>query len=89
MKKYIILFLVFSSFNVFSQEKNKGLLYGSFESNSQWYLNDEINGRDLKHPEDPFRSNNYLQLNYNYSRWTTGLQIESYAPQALLNYNPK
>lgn len=89
MKKYIILFLVFSSFNVFSQEKNKGLLYGSFESNSQWYLNDEINGRDLKHPEDPFRSNNYLQLNYNYARWTAGLQLESYTPQALLNYNPK
>lgn len=89
MKKYIILFLVFSSFTVFSQEKNKGLLYGSFESNSQWYLNDEINGRDLKHPEDPFRSNNYLQLNYNYSRWTAGLQLESFTPQALLNYNPK
>jgi hypothetical protein len=89
MKKIILSLLVISSFNIIAQEKKSGLLYGSFESNSQWYINDEINGREIKHPEDPFRSNNYLQLNYNYNKWTAGLQLESYAPNALLNYNPK
>lgn len=89
MKKTILSLLILSGLSISAQEKKTGLLYGSFESNSQWYLNDKINDREIKHPEDPFRSNNYLQLNYNYSKWTAGVQLESYAPNALLNYNPK
>jgi len=89
MKKTILFLFALNTLSVLAQEKKEGLLYGSFESNSQWYLNDEINGREIKHPKDPFRSNNYLQLNYNYKKWTAGLQVESYAPNALLNYNPK
>ena len=89
MKKTILFLFALNTLSVLAQEKKEGLLYGSFESNSQWYLNDEINGREIKHPIDPFRSNNYLQLNYNYKKWTAGLQVESYAPNALLNYNPK
>jgi len=61
-------------------------VYGGFESNAQWYLNDK--GRELPHPEDPLRSNNYFLINYQYKRWTAGMQIEAYAPNALLNYNP-
>jgi len=45
--------------------------------------------RDIQHDSVPLRSNNYLSVNYNYGRWTTGVQVESYASQALLNYNPK
>lgn len=68
-------------------EKPKGYFFGGFESNSQWYTNDEERG--IEHPEDPFRSNNYLGLNYNYGKWTVGIQVEGYIPNALLNYNPK
>jgi hypothetical protein len=89
MKKTILSILILSGLSISAQEKKTGLLYGSFESNSQWYLNDKINDREIKHPEDPFRSNNYLQLNYNYNKWTAGVQLESFAPNALLNYNPK
>ena len=92
MKKYIFLIAICSSISIFSQtdskkEKTKGRLFGGFESNSQWYLNDVE--REINHPEQPIRSNNYLLLNYNYGKWTAGIQAESYAPKSLLNFNPK
>ena len=92
MKKYIFLLSIFSSIAIFSQsstkaENTKGRLFGGLESNSQWYLNDVE--REINHPDQPIRSNNYLLVNYNYGKWTAGIQGESYAPKALLNFNPK
>ena len=92
MKKILLLITIATSVSIFSQtetnvEKTKGRLFGGFESNSQWYLND-IN-RKIEHPDEPIRSNNYLLLNYNYGRWTAGIQVESYSPKPLLNFNPK
>ncbi len=92
MKKISLLFLTLISGFSFAQteeseEKTKGYFFGGFESNSQWYTNDKERG--INHPDDPFRSNNYLSLNYNYGKWTAGIQGESYEPNALLNYNPK
>ena len=92
MKKAILLIAICTSISVFSQTDNKvnkikGRLFGGFESNSQWYLND-VN-RKIEHPNEPIRSNNYLLLNYNYGKWTAGIQGESYAPKPLLNFNPK
>lgn len=69
------------------EKKDYGKVFGGFESNSQWYLNDKEMG--TIHPDDPIRSNNYLFVNYNYKRWTAGIQVEGYEPNALLNYNPK
>lgn len=92
MKKllFFLLPLSFCSFYVQAQEDEddyfKSKISGSFESNSQWYLNDK--GRGIAHPEEPVRSNNYLLLNYQIWRFTVGAQVESYAPNALLNYNP-
>jgi len=74
-------------FSIEAQDKKWGTVFGGFESNAQWYLNDK--GRGIAHPEQPVRSNNYLFLNYNYKKWTTGFQIESYEQNALLNFNPK
>lgn len=68
------------------KEKEDVRVYGGFESNAQWYLNDK--GRNLPHPEDPLRSNNYFLINYQYKRFTAGMQMEMYEPNALLNYNP-
>lgn len=67
--------------------KTKGRLFGSFESSSQWYLNDK--GRDLGQPEDPVRSNSYLLLNYQHGKFTAGVQVEAYEANALLNFNPE
>ena len=85
----LILFLL--PFTLFSQ--NKSNVFGGFESNSQWYLNDkglkdEFNN-PTAHPEDPLRSNNYLFLNYKYANWSAGIQGEAYEKNALLSMNPK
>ena len=65
MKKIILFVAICTSMSLFSQvdkktEKIKGRLFGGFESNSQWYLND-VN-REIQHPDKPVRSNNYLML---------------------------
>lgn len=93
--KYFLLLIVCASTTLFAQienneeaeEKDYGNLYGGIESNSQLYLNDS--GLNFTQPDEPFRSNNYLYLNYNYKNWTAGVQVESYEPNALLNYNPQ
>jgi hypothetical protein len=92
MKKLLLLISICSSISIFSQntpkeEKTKGRFFGGLESNSQWYLNDVERG--INHPDNPIRSNNYLLVNYNYGKWTAGIQAESYDPQPLLNFNPK
>lgn len=75
------------SMSMFSQEEKKGNFFGGFESNSQYYLDDKELGDFIY--EDRFRSNNYLNLNYNYGKWTAGILAEGYEKNALLNYNPK
>ena len=77
---------------VWSQDE-KGTFFGGFESNSQWLLDDDgLKELDTDPgfvaPEDQFRSNNYFQLNYNYGKFTAGVQYESYLPSALLGYSP-
>ena len=69
-----------------SSAQDFGDFYGGLESNSQWLQNDsEI---DFDAPEERFRANNYLALNYNFKRFTIGAQYESYLPAALLGYAP-
>jgi hypothetical protein len=86
--KFLFLSLIFGfTISIYAQEEKKGRFFGGFESNSQYYLNDKELG-DFTYP-DRFRSNNYLNLNYNYGRWTAGLLAEGYEKNALLNYNPK
>lgn len=90
----LLLALVNSAF-LFAQEtekeegkKDHGRMYGGIESNMQYYIEDSgLEGAIV--PDDAFRSNNYLYLNYNYKRWTAGIQVEGYEQNALLNYNPQ
>ena len=56
------------------EKKDYGRVFGGFESNSKWYLNDKDMG--TIHPDKPIRSNNYLFVNYNYKNWTAGIQVE-------------
>lgn len=76
---------------IFSQ--NKATVFGGFESNSQWYLNDkglkdEFNNSTV-HPDYPLRSNSYLFVNFKYKNWSAGMQGEAYKENALLSMNPK
>lgn len=80
-------FFAFSQSDSTEVKKDYGRIYGGFESNAQWYLNDK--GRGIIQPEDPIRSNNYLLLNYQIKSWSAGIQVEGYENNALLNYNPE
>jgi len=61
-------------------------LTGSFESNAQWYLNDKKTGEF--DDEDHVRANSYLRLNYYFLKnFSAGVQVESYVPKSLLNYD--
>jgi len=84
MKQLIIIVAAFCSSFLLAQDN--GSFFGGFESNSQWLLDDE--GINFVAPEDQFRSNNYLLLNYNLGKFTAGIQYEAYLPSALLGYSP-
>jgi hypothetical protein len=56
----------------------KGHFSGSYESYSQVYLKDTSIGATL--PPDQIGSNNFLKLDYNYGRFSAGIQYESYLP---------
>ena len=85
MKKVIFLAFLFGYFyNLNAQET--GYFYGGLESNSQWLQTDE--GINFLAPEDQFRANNYVLLNYNLGKFTAGVQFESYLPSALIGYDP-
>ncbi|POS03021.1 hypothetical protein Q361_101120 [Flavobacterium croceum DSM 17960] len=91
-KKIIFCSLLLSLGTVMAQEK-KSNISGGFENNSQWYLNDknlfDENLLPTQHPEQPFRSNSYLFVNYKIKNFTFGVQTEGYYDKALLNLNPK
>jgi hypothetical protein len=109
MKKTTALFLLMLPLLSFSQETQDteedketiiteflNNLTGSFESNAQWYVNDNVLGAF----EDPIpefelenkhlRANSYLRLDYSFLKnFTIGLQVESYEPLPLLSYFPE
>jgi hypothetical protein len=59
----------------------KGHFNGSFENYSQYYLKDiKI---DALPPDDKFGMNSFLKLDYNYDKFTAGVQFESYLPPIL------
>ncbi len=83
MKKYFLIVSLLVSLQITAQQK---WFSGSFNSNSQYYVNDSKTGDFTE--DDRFRSNNYLKLDAIYKNFTFGIQIEGYAPQAILNYSP-
>jgi hypothetical protein len=60
------------------EQLGTGHLIGSFNTYSQVYQQDDkINAIP---PDDKFGSNNYFKLDYNYKRFTAGIQYEAYLP---------
>jgi len=91
MKKIPLLVLFLASAFSFAQEEipfddNASSYSIGFESNSQYYTDDNKTGNFTE--EYRFRSNNYLKLDYSFNKFYFGVQGESYAPKALLNYSP-
>ncbi|WP_028872473.1 DUF6029 family protein [Psychroserpens burtonensis] len=106
MKKIAILFLLILPILSFAQEtveekesiikQISNNLAGSFESNAQWYVNDNVLGNfDDPIPEfdlanKHLRANSYLRLDYSFlDNFTIGVQVESYEPLPLLSYFPE
>ncbi|CAM3516450.1 DUF6029 family protein [Aequorivita lipolytica] len=83
MKKLIL--GTFMLMGAIGYSQDNGYFFGGLESNSQWLLDDE--DFNFIAPEDQFRANNYLQMNYTLGKFTAGVQYESYLPSALLGYS--
>jgi hypothetical protein len=83
MKFYIPTIALFLTTLCFAQE-DKATFSGGFESNAQWYQNDD--GLGTEAPQDQWRSNNYFTLRFNYGKFTAGAQYEAFAPSPLLGY---
>ena len=85
MQIKIKLVSIFICLSFVSRSQENTLIYGSFESNSQYLQNDE--GLNFYSPSDNFRSNNYLTLYFQNGNFSYGIQYESYLPSALLGYS--
>lgn len=86
MKRNIILLacLTLGCSAAWSQDDNKkGYLTGSFETNTNYYKNDNETKAEV--PDGHFGSNNYMKLDYYQGKFAVGVQLESYQP-ALVGY---
>ncbi len=81
--KILLFIFVFHSFWA------NGQLSGSIESNSAFYIDDAKIKLEQIEARNRLRSNSYLRLDYKFKSFTAGIQFESYAPKALLNYSPR
>ena len=81
------LLLIVFLFSLITTSQNTENIFGSFESNSQLLQDD--NALNFTSPEDNFRSNNYFQINYDIGKFSSGIQYESYLPNAMLGYYPE
>ena len=61
------------------EDKQKGYLTGSFESNSICYTK-ETEVQNAMYPDDKIGSNNYLKLDYYRGKLAVGVQLEGYFP---------
>lgn len=87
MKNLFIGIALLCSTIAFTQDN--GLFFGGFETNIQWLQIDEgINFGEQDFDGAQFKGNSYLALNYNYGKFTAGIQYEAYLPDALLGYAP-
>ena len=83
-----ISFFFLGTSNISAQNQNnliKGHLNGSIENYSQYYMQDTAIKADV--PPDRYGSNTFLKLDYNYGKFSTGIQLESYMPP-ILGYFP-
>ena len=78
MNKFLTIVLLVLCQVSLLQAKNWGRLSGSIQSTTHYYLSDKA--LSIGTPQNPWASNNYVQLNYNYGSFSAGLQYEAYIP---------
>ncbi len=83
----LLLFLVSLLFITNNYAQSQHTINIGLESNSQYYVDDSVTGNFEE--DNPFRSNNYLKVDYGFGKFKAGVQAEGYAPQHLLNFSPK
>lgn len=85
--KYLFLFLSISIASIIYAQDNelKGNLNIGVESNMQYNLFDD---QENEITSDNFRSNNYVTIDYDINKFAFGIQVEGYAPEAVLNFSP-
>lgn len=81
----IFLSIIFFVFYFITFAQNKNYFSAGIESTAQYYVDDDKTG-DFDE-DNRFRSNNYTLLDYGFYNFQVGIQFESYAPQALLNFS--
>ncbi|MCZ2223123.1 MAG: DUF6029 family protein [Chitinophagales bacterium] len=90
--KYSLLLICFIATSIISnaqKTKNKkvelGKLSGSVESNMQYY-NEKDDEIGFVAPDERFRSNNYLKIDYTNKGFSAGFQFEAYQPDVILGF---
>lgn len=78
MKKTILLVFFLVAGLMASSAQEKGYLTGSFETNNNFYVEDEANKSEVR--DDRFGSNNYLKFDYYRGQFSAGMQVEGYFP---------
>lgn len=76
---FTFLFILCFLFSFGQEEsKNLGSLTGNFQSDAQYYQDDEKIGSVA--PDQKLASNSYLTLNYRYNKFSAGVRAETYLP---------
>ena len=89
MKKIFYGILLYS-YTSFSQGLQNGYLSGNFQSDFQWYIEDEalnftLENGDSEFPNEYFLSNSFANINYKNEVFSAGIRYEAYQ-NALLGY---
>ncbi|MEL6562429.1 MAG: DUF6029 family protein [Bacteroidota bacterium] len=82
MKGLIFVFLIFfAGVSTVLSQVNKGVISGGFQSDNQFYIDDEAIG--TVSPDEQIGSNNYLKLDYTLGDFAVGIRYEAYMPPLL------
>jgi len=84
MKRSSLILLLALSSTTYAQ--NIGILSGGFQSDTQWYQDDETINANA--PDEKLASNNYFKLDYTINNFSFGIRYEAYLPP-LLGYQPQ
>ena len=82
MKKIFYGILLYSCTS-FSQGLQNGYLSGNFQSDFQWYIEDEalnftLENGDSEFPNEYFLSNSFANINYKNEVFSAGIRYEAY-----------
>ncbi len=83
----VAFFVTYLSFNAYCQDDEKqGSVSGNFKLDAQTYQPDAKIGADTV--DDKIRSNSYMNVIYNYDKFTAGIRLEGYM-KTMLGYSSK